>query len=355
MVFVFTANAQMPPPNASYGIEVRRLIADSTLMIPTICGTPSSYSNLKIASQYIKKSAVLFDSCGHNFYVWDGSTSTWISFLNNTSGKLLADTFFTTGYTTRARLKKSIDSLAALVPSTPTLAQVTAAGNTTPNSITTTSLVTAQNMSAIGNITGGAISATTGTFANFLSVGGAGALINGNFETNGAVRFNGLFLSTTALTGSVLAFSSTSDYVSYVPIPASGIGSMTGMTYITANGITASFTGSGSAVPTTTLTMPNPTFSTTTVQGAVSIAGTTTLSANLSFSGTNLGMSGFNFLLTTVNGNNTAGSSAYHSWFDATSANGMLLQLNANNDLAFFGRTSSVNQTSNITTIGRTG
>ena len=89
--------------------------------------------------------------------------------------------------------------------------------------------------------------------------------------------------------------------------------------------------------------------------GNVQFLSTTTLAGNVTFSGTNLGMSGFNFLQTTVAGNNTAGSSAYHSWYDATSANGMLLQLNANNDLAFFGRTASVNQTSNITTIGRTG
>lgn len=76
LVFEFDSTAQQyPPKNNAYGTWGNRVMPDSTLHIPTICGTPSGKASLK--DVITNKSAILFDSCGKTFWVYSPSDSSW--------------------------------------------------------------------------------------------------------------------------------------------------------------------------------------------------------------------------------------------------------------------------------------
>jgi len=213
----FTAEAQISNPNpGAYGTESNRIIVDSTLMIPTICGTPSSSSYLKIAAQYQKKSAIIYDSCGHKFYVWDGNTSTWTALLTSSGAN-------------------------------PTLAAVTAAGNTTSNSITVNGLTvtgggTANNMTIAGN---GNIAGllTVGTQLNTPSVNTTAIAAAGGVVFNSTVQTPTIPNIAPTSTGYVVGFSFTNGSLYYMPITSlAGIisGSSPTLNSVTATGNTTS-------------------------------------------------------------------------------------------------------------------
>lgn len=62
-------------PNNSYGVIMNRHRPDSTQLVPTFCGVPSGKASLHSIDQ--KMSALYYDSCGHSFYVYDPSDSSW--------------------------------------------------------------------------------------------------------------------------------------------------------------------------------------------------------------------------------------------------------------------------------------
>jgi len=63
-----------------YGYEAKRMSFDSTLQIPTICGTPT------LKSVYnTKRGAIAFDSCNNRFYTYNPKTATW-SYLGSGGG-----------------------------------------------------------------------------------------------------------------------------------------------------------------------------------------------------------------------------------------------------------------------------
>lgn len=62
-------------PNNSYGLIQNRFRPDSTQLIPTFCGVPSGKASLHAIDQ--KMSALCYDSCGHKFYIYDPSDSSW--------------------------------------------------------------------------------------------------------------------------------------------------------------------------------------------------------------------------------------------------------------------------------------
>ena len=76
LAFEFDSTAQQyPPKNNAYGTWGNRVMPDSTLHIPTICGTPSGKASLK--DVITNKSAILFDSCGKTFWVYSPTDSAW--------------------------------------------------------------------------------------------------------------------------------------------------------------------------------------------------------------------------------------------------------------------------------------
>lgn len=62
-----------PPyaPMTAYGYLYKRLTADTTLHIPSFCGTPT------LRSVGIKNSAIAFDTCNNRLYFYDGKTLAW--------------------------------------------------------------------------------------------------------------------------------------------------------------------------------------------------------------------------------------------------------------------------------------
>ena len=87
--------------------------------------------------------------------------------------------------------------------------------------------------------------------------------------------------------------------------------------------------------------------------GTQTFAGAKTLTGNLFFTGT-AGIGNPQFIALSKDGSNTAGLSSYISFLNAASTDGILAQLNASNNLSFFGRTSSVNSAI-VATISRDG
>lgn len=115
-------------PNNSYGTIQNRISIDSTILIPTGCGTPTTLQGFNL-----KKSAIVYDSCAHKLYIFDPSTSTWAAAGSGGGGggigavyagfgmfkvndsTLRADTNFVNGVVTAWRLQKTRDSLALLI------------------------------------------------------------------------------------------------------------------------------------------------------------------------------------------------------------------------------------------------
>lgn len=78
-----------------------------------------------------------------------------------------------------------------------------------------------------------------------------------------------------------------------------------------------------------------------------------TFTGNIILTGT-AGFAGSQFTLQIKDGSNTVGLSAYTGWLNAASTEGIYAQLDASNNLSFFGRTANVN-TGIVATIGRDG
>lgn len=58
-------------PNPGYGYHYKRMMFDSTLIIPTVCGVPT------LRSVVTNKAAIAFDSCNAKFYVYNPKLTTW--------------------------------------------------------------------------------------------------------------------------------------------------------------------------------------------------------------------------------------------------------------------------------------
>lgn len=67
----FLSKGQVYQLMPQYGYDSKRMNFDSTISIPTFCGTPSLLSNK------IKKGAVAFDSCNNRFYFYNPKTLAW--------------------------------------------------------------------------------------------------------------------------------------------------------------------------------------------------------------------------------------------------------------------------------------
>jgi hypothetical protein len=78
-----------------------------------------------------------------------------------------------------------------------------------------------------------------------------------------------------------------------------------------------------------------------------------TLTGNLFFTGS-AGIANPEFIILSKDGSNTIGLSAYFGWLNAAGTDGVYAQLNASNNLSFFGRTGSVNSAI-VATIARDG
>lgn len=72
--FSLAAGAQIYAPMIAPGYQYKRVKADSTLHIPTFCGTPTLRSLTSL-----KQAAVAYDSCNHKFYLYDPKRVTWDS------------------------------------------------------------------------------------------------------------------------------------------------------------------------------------------------------------------------------------------------------------------------------------
>lgn len=86
LAFADNASAQWTRPNTAYGNRQYRIAIDSTFFFPTGCGTPNGVSGLRLlpsSSGNLKQSAIYFDSCGGQFWVFNPKSSAWIESLNN--------------------------------------------------------------------------------------------------------------------------------------------------------------------------------------------------------------------------------------------------------------------------------
>jgi hypothetical protein len=149
LVFISAkVNAQVYQEMPQYGYRANRMVFDSTLQIPTVCGVPTLKSIVKTN----KSGAIAYDSCNARFYAYNPKTLTWTAI---TSGS--ADT---TSLSNRINLKidslkRSNDSVYAYRNGTrvfqfkdsvggggtiPTLQQVTTQGSTTTIGISVPSI-----------------------------------------------------------------------------------------------------------------------------------------------------------------------------------------------------------------------
>lgn len=100
----FNVNAQWFKPNESYGTVYNGGAFQKVLLMPSRCGAPSGSVQMPI---YGAQAAICYDTCNSKLYIYNPHSTGWAEFTGSGGG------------------------------STPTLAQVVAAGNTTPDSIIT--------------------------------------------------------------------------------------------------------------------------------------------------------------------------------------------------------------------------
>ena len=72
------------PNPGTYGYQYNRLMPDSTLHIPTICGAPSGKISLK--DNVYNKSAIVYDSCNEVLYAYSPKDSSWYMVGNTATG-----------------------------------------------------------------------------------------------------------------------------------------------------------------------------------------------------------------------------------------------------------------------------
>ena len=96
VIFCLVSFGQVYQEMPQYGYRANRMVFDSTLSIPSVCGVPTLKSNL------IKKAAIAFDSCNNRFYYYNPKTKVWSQVSGGSS-------FDTTYMSNRIDLK--IDSL----------------------------------------------------------------------------------------------------------------------------------------------------------------------------------------------------------------------------------------------------
>jgi hypothetical protein len=192
---------------------MKRLKVDSTLHLPSFCGTPTIHGSLA------KEGALAIDTCGALLYMWTRAAG-WDTV--NTSGGGGGSSTDTTSLSNRINLKidslkRSNDSVYAWINGTrffqfkdsvggggtiPTLQQVTDVGSTTTNTITSAGLnlltgVNSINLTNDGN--GSFVIKNTGTSDEILNVnngasgylkfgGGAGNYVQINVSQNANVE-----------------------------------------------------------------------------------------------------------------------------------------------------------------------
>lgn len=71
IAFSFSSTAQVYQNDVAYGRQYKRVQADTTLLIPSVCGTPT------LRSTVTNRAAIAFDSCNAKFYVYNPSNTTW--------------------------------------------------------------------------------------------------------------------------------------------------------------------------------------------------------------------------------------------------------------------------------------
>jgi len=71
VIFCLVSFGQVYQEMPQYGYRANRMVFDSTLSIPSVCGVPTLKSNL------IKKAAIAFDSCNNRFYYYNPKTKVW--------------------------------------------------------------------------------------------------------------------------------------------------------------------------------------------------------------------------------------------------------------------------------------
>lgn len=83
----FIGVSQVYTPMTAAGYGYKRIKVDSTLHIPTFCGTPNLRSTVAQRS-----AAIAFDSCNHKFYFYDPKTSVWDTIVGGGTSNTYIDT-----------------------------------------------------------------------------------------------------------------------------------------------------------------------------------------------------------------------------------------------------------------------
>jgi len=102
--FVLSSKGQVYQSMPQYGYSGPRFNMDSTLSIPTVCGTPTLKSNLT------KKAAIAFDSCNNRFYQYNPKTLAWSQISGGGGGST-----DTTSLSNRIDLKVNISDTASML------------------------------------------------------------------------------------------------------------------------------------------------------------------------------------------------------------------------------------------------
>jgi len=107
LVFVSAkVSAQVYQEMPQYGYRANRMVFDSTLQIPTVCGVPT----LKSVVKTNKSGAIAYDSCNAKFYVYNPKTLTWSEVSGGGGGSI-----DTTSLSNRINLKLNISDTATML------------------------------------------------------------------------------------------------------------------------------------------------------------------------------------------------------------------------------------------------
>lgn len=99
-------------PNNSYGVINNRTRADSTALVPTGCGKPVGVQGLRSKNE--KMAGLYYDSCGHKFYTFDPSDSTWYA----PPGTIPIDIFIVAGQSNAQGYATTGSNLVTTLPGT---------------------------------------------------------------------------------------------------------------------------------------------------------------------------------------------------------------------------------------------
>mgnify|MGYP003341036148 CR=1 FL=1 len=103
--FVLSVKGQVYQEMPQYGYRANRMVFDSTLSIPTVCGVPTLKSNI------LKKAAIAFDSCNGVFYQYNPKTLAWSQITGGGGGGSID----TTSLSNRINLKLNISDTSTML------------------------------------------------------------------------------------------------------------------------------------------------------------------------------------------------------------------------------------------------